>query len=293
MPALRLFVEGELEERAVGSLDVTAVARALHDTRFAFDRVAPTYDRSNAANRTLCDMRARTLRLLDDLVPRGARVLNLGCGPGTDEEHLAARGYQVTAIDWSPAMVREARRRVAAAAISQQVSVEELGIHELDRLDGAPAFDAAVSNLGPLNCVPDLGMAARLIADRLRPGGVLVASVIGRVCPWELALYLWRGNTARARIRFAADLVAVPLEGGTVWTRYYTPAAFERAFAAAGFTRISLRTLGLFVPPPYMQAFADRHRGFVDRLQQLEDAIGSWPGVRAWGDHFLIALRRA
>jgi SAM-dependent methyltransferase len=288
VPALRLFVEGQLEECAVGSLDV---ARALHDTRYAFDRVAPTYDRSNAANRTLCDMRARTLGLLDDLVPRGARVLNLGCGPGTDEEHLAARGYQVTAIDWSPAMVREARRRVASASLAQQVDVKELGIHELDQLDAT--FDAAVSNLGPLNCVPDLGVAARLIADRLRPGGVLVASVIGRVCPWELALYLSRGNTARARIRFAADLVAVPLEGGTVWTRYYTPAAFERAFAAAGFTRVSLRALGLFVPPPYMQAFADRHRGFVDRLQQLEDTVGSWPGVRAWGDHFLIALRRA
>ena len=272
-------------------MDAVDVTRALLDTRGAFDRVAPTYDRSNAENRTLCEMRARTLQVLDRLVPRGARVLNLGCGPGTDEEHLAARGYRVTAIDWSPAMVHEARRRVASADLAQQVSVEELGIHELDRLD--VTFDAAVSNLGPLNCVPDLGESARLIAGRLRPGGVLVASVIGRVCPWELALYLWRRNPTRARIRFAADLVAVPLEGGTVWTRYYTPAPFERAFATAGFTRVSLRTLGLLVPPPYMQAFADRHRGLIDRLQRLEDAIGSWPGVRAWGDHFLIAMRRA
>jgi SAM-dependent methyltransferase len=291
VPALRLFVEGELEERPV-----VEIARALRDTRYAFDRVAPTYDRSNRANPTLCDMRARTLQLLDRLAPRGARVLNLGCGPGTDEEHLAAQGYQVTAIDWSPEMVREARRRVASAALEDRVIVEELGIHELDRLDAIVprgTLDAAVSNLGPLNCVPDLGVAARLIADRLRPGGVLVASVIGRVCPWELALYLWRGNPTRARIRFATDLVAVPLEGGTVWTRYYTPAAFERAFAAAGFTRVALRAMGLLVPPPYMQAFADRHRGLVDRLQQVEDAIGSWPGVRAWGDHFLIALRRA
>jgi SAM-dependent methyltransferase len=286
VPALRLLVEGPLEERPVGSLD-----QLLLDTRGAFDRVAPTYDRSNAENRTLCDMRARTLRLLEQLVPRGARVLNLGCGPGTDEERLAMQGYGVTAIDWSPEMVREARRRVGAGGLADRVSVRELGIHQLDRLEGT--FDAALSNLGPLNCVPDLDLAARLIGDRLRPGGVLVASVIGRVCPWELALYLWRGNLARARVRFAADLVPVPLEGGTVWTRYYTPAAFERAFTAAGFARVTLRTLGLLVPPPYMQAFADRHRGLVDRLQQIEDVTGSWPGMRAWGDHFLIALRRA
>lgn len=275
----------------MGSLARLEQEQALRDTRRAFDRVALTYDRSNAGNRTLCDMRARTLQLLKQLVPGGAHVLDLGCGPGTDETQLAAHGYRVTAIDWSPAMVREARRRVASVDLARRVSVKELGIHELDRLD--VTFDAAVSNLGPLNCVPDLGVAARLIADRLRPGGVLVASVIGRVCPWELALYLWRRNPARARIRFAADLVAVPLEGGTVWTRYYTPATFERAFVEAGFTRVTLRTLGLLVPPPYMQAFADRHRGLIDRLQQIEDAIGAWPGVRAWGDHFLIAMRRA
>jgi SAM-dependent methyltransferase len=275
----------------VGLRSCREIARVLRETRGAFDGVAGTYDRSNRANRTLCDMRARTLHLLDRLVPRGSHVLNLGCGPGTDEEYLAAQGYRITAIDWSPAMVREARQRVVSASITRQVTVEELGIHELDRLTGT--FDAAVSNLGPLNCVPDLSVAARLIADRLRPGGVLVASVIGRVCPWELALYLWRRNPARARVRFARDLVAVPLEGGTVWTRYYSPAAFERVFAAAGFKRVALRSLGLLVPPPYMQAFADRHRGLIDLLQSLEDTVGSWPGVRAWGDHFLIALRRA
>jgi hypothetical protein len=88
-------------------------------------------------------------------------------------------------------------------------------------------------------------------------------------------------------------LVPVPLEGRTVWTRYYTPGEFSRIFAAAGFTRMSLRALALFTPPPYLQAFAGRHPGTVATLQRLDDRLGAWPALRTWGDHFLIVLRKA
>lgn len=270
-----------------------AVTHALLQTQEAFDGVAASYHGSNAENRTLCAMRARAWEAVRAFVPPGSHVLDAGCGPGGDAEHLARQGYRVTAIDWSPAMVHEARRRVRAAGLADRVDVLHAGIHEIHRL--APvdvAFDAVYSNFGPLNCVDDLPAAARLIALRLRPGGVLVASVIGRVCPWEIALYLSRGHVARAAIRFRRGLVPVPLEGHTVWTRYYTPGAFERIFAAAGFARVSLRALGLFAPPPYMQAFAARHPALMNLLQRLDDRAGAWPGVRAFGDHFLVVLRR-
>lgn len=260
----------------------------LADTQIAFDGVAKDYDRANAGNRTICAMRERLWQAVDRAVPPGSSLLDLGCGPGCDVARFAARGYRVTGIDWSPAMVSEARQRDAIR--HPQSSILNVGIHELARL--APtSFDAAYSDLGPLNCVPDLPAAARLIADRVRPGGVLVASVIGRVCPWEIALYLARRDWPRVRVRFSDAMTPVPLEGRTVWTRYYTPAEFEAAFAAAGFARVSLRTLGLLVPPPYLQGFADRHPSLVDRLQRIEDLVGGWPGIRNWGDHFLIVMQ--
>jgi len=277
-------------ERAV----VMTADRALLDTQRAFDGVAAEYGKSNAVNPTLCDMRLRAWQAIDAFVPRGSHVLDLGCGPGCDAEHLAAIGHRVTAIDWSSAMVEQARRRVRSAGLANRVDVLHVGIHQIDRL--APRglqFDAACSNFGALNCVADLERAARPIADRLRPGGVLVASVIGRVCPWEIVLYLSRGDAARAALRFRRGLVPVPLEGETVWTRYYSPREFERIFAAAGLTRVELRALGLFVPPPYLQAFAARHPAFTAALQRLEDRVAAWPLVRAWGDHFLIVLRKA
>jgi SAM-dependent methyltransferase len=265
--------------------------RALLETRAAFDGVAATYDRSNDENPTLRAMRRRTLDAVRRHVQPGAHLLDLGCGPGRDDEELAAAGHMVTAVDWSPAMVGETRVRITRAGLADRVDVHHLGIQEIDQL--APRrFDAAWSNFGPLNCVPHLPHAARLIADRLRPGGLLVASVIGRVCPWEIALYGWRRDWSRLRVRFSKGFAAVPLDGKTVWTRYYSPSAFTRTFKEAGFERVSLRALGLFTPPPYMDAFASRHPSLVAVLQRLDDSLGAVPGLRAMGDHFLIVLEK-
>jgi ubiquinone/menaquinone biosynthesis C-methylase UbiE len=263
----------------------------MDDTRAAFDSVAATYDRSNAANRTLCDMRRRTMFTLQAHVRSGARVLDLGCGPGCDDESLARAGYHVTAVDCSPEMVAQARRRIRVARLEDAVDVHALGIQELDRLP-ASSFDAAYSSFGPLNCVPNLQDAAHLIADRVRTGGVFVASVMGRVCPWEIALFLAKGDWARARLRFAQGFVPVPLNGRTVWTRFYSPSAFSAIFETAGFTRVSVRALGLMVPPPYMQAFAARHPSLIAGLQRAEDCVAGWPAFRACGDHFLIVMKK-
>jgi SAM-dependent methyltransferase len=276
-----------MAERAV------VVSDALADTARAFDGVAARYDRSNTDNPILCAMRERMWRAVDAMVPRGAHLLDLGCGPGADAERFARLGYRVTAIDWSEAMVEEARRRVAAAGCADRVEVQRLGIHELDRLaPPAGVFDAALSNFGPLNCVVDLRAAAQMIAARLRPGGVLVASVIGRLCPWEIALYATRGQWSRAMLRFRRGMIAVPLEARTVWTQYYSPREFEAAFTSAGLRRVALRALGVLTPPPYLDAFARRHDVLVSALERIEDRVAGWPGVRSAGDHFLIALRK-
>jgi SAM-dependent methyltransferase len=283
---MRVFPEDRLE-----APPVELTAARLEQTRDAFDGVAATYDGANRANALIAAMRAHTLAAVTSRLPADARLLDLGCGPGADAVALAERGHRVVATDWSPAMAAAARERASRSSCCNRIEVLHLGIHDVGRLRGR-IFDGVYSDLGPLNCVPDLCAAARTLATLLRPGGLFVASVIGRVCPWEVARYGLAGRWHRASVRFARGFVPVPLEGRTVWMRYYDPDEFDRVFVDAGFRRVARRALGLLTPPPYLDAFASRHPRAIDRLRRLEDTVAAWPGVNRLGDHFLTVLAR-
>ncbi|WP_448058510.1 class I SAM-dependent methyltransferase [Cellulomonas hominis] len=47
-------------------------------------------------------------RLIDAMVPRGARVLDAGCGPGRVGSELARRGHTVVGVDVDPVLVEAA-----------------------------------------------------------------------------------------------------------------------------------------------------------------------------------------
>src|SRR2546425_7130592 len=87
----------------------------LLDTRHAFDSVANVYDGPRGNNALIQRMRHEVWRVLGEVFPAGARLLDLGCGTGIDAVHLAASGYDILATDWSPAMVARTRWRAGEA----------------------------------------------------------------------------------------------------------------------------------------------------------------------------------
>jgi ubiquinone/menaquinone biosynthesis C-methylase UbiE len=263
----------------------------LHETQHAFDSVAADYDGNRGNNALIQDMRREMWRWLDATFASGSRLIDLGCGTGLDAARMARLGHRVTATDWSPAMVRRTSDRAEQERLGDRVQALNVGAHELCRLEGDGVYDGAYSNLGALNCVPDLEAVSGECARLLRPGGALVFTVIGRVCPWELGHYLLRGRWGRAWVRYARGAVPVSMNQRTVWTFYYGPREFYRAFRAH-FSLTHYRGLCVFSPPPYLATFRDRHAQLYQLLWRMDRRIGGWPLLRAMGDHFLLVMRR-
>ncbi len=261
----------------------------LLDTQRAFDSVAADYDGPRGNNELIQRMRLSLWDTVHSECPMGSRLLDLGCGTGLDALEFARRGFHVVATDWSPRMVERTHARVAAAGLQSRVTTAHLGVQQLDRLDDA--FDGIYSNFGPLNCAPDLHAVAAECARLLRPGGRLVFSVIGRICPWELGHYALRGRFRRAGVRAARGVTAVGMNQHTIWTRYYLPREFYRAFAEH-FSLAGYRALSLFMPPPYLLDYYRRRRRWCERLGRLDDRLGALPLLRDMGDHFLIVMQR-
>jgi ubiquinone/menaquinone biosynthesis C-methylase UbiE len=270
------------------AMSVSAQLRATQD---AFDSVAPDYDGARGNNALIQEMRTEMWRWLDATFTSPSRLIDLGCGTGLDAVRMAQRGHFITATDWSPLMVERTRERAAQQAVSARVQTIAVGGQQLQLLDGAGGYDGVYSNLGPLNCVPDLFEVSRQCARLLRPGGRLVFTVVGRICPWEIVHYLLHGKWARATVRFARGVVPVHMNRHTIWTRYYGPRECHRAFRAE-FTLEGYRGLCLFAPPPYLGWVRDRYPRWYRALWRLDRHTAGWPLMRAMGDHFLILMKR-
>jgi len=105
----------------------------------------------------------------------GRHVLEIGCGTGAVTERLVRRGARVTAIDQNPAMLEQARARLAGAS-DGDADLRETTASEIDALPEG-AFDAVVSSFAMSEMShSERAFVLRAAVARLRPGGVLAVA---------------------------------------------------------------------------------------------------------------------
>jgi len=121
---------------------------------------------------------ANTIHLL--ALPRGARVLDVACGPGWVSHWLTRLGYQTTGVDISDQFVALARQRLAddpCLALSDQQLEAMFAVADLEREPLPPSlegtFDAAILE-SCLHHFVDPIAALETIRRGLKPDGVVL-----------------------------------------------------------------------------------------------------------------------
>lgn len=113
--------------------------------------------------------------LAHHLPQRPLRILDVGGGNGADTRYYAAQGHQVTMLDYSPAMLAEAQRRVSAEGIGDAITFVEMDADSLaepgKHLPGGP-FDLALCHLMIEFTPRPQAMLCGILAY-LAPGGLL------------------------------------------------------------------------------------------------------------------------
>lgn len=104
----------------------------------------------------------------------GARILDLGCGPGFYTHMLAERGFHCTGVDFSPASITYARQQAQTAGLDIEYLQQDVRAYS-----PAQQFDFIMMTFGELNVFSALDAHALLnhCAQWLVSGGKLLTEV--------------------------------------------------------------------------------------------------------------------
>lgn len=256
----------------------------------AFDGIARSYDELFTRTAIGRAQRAQVWIELLSAFPHGARILELNCGTGEDARFLAQRGRSVVACDASAEMIRVAEDSTASTGMSAAIEYLQVANEDLGLLNAQAPFDGAFSNFAGLNCLADLRPVARNLATMVRPGGRVLICLWSRVCAGEVAWFFLHGQGKKALRRIFGKATA--RLGGSTITVAYPKISRVREMFEPYFKLEKRRAIGLFVPPSYVESWAQKNARALTRLARLDRAFAAWPILRAIGDHVLLEFVR-
>lgn len=183
------------------------------DTKDTYNRIAEDWHRTHQAD----DWWVSGTEHFCSLLPKGALVLDVGCGGGVKSKYFVDRGLNVVGVDFSESMIDIAKREVPQGRFSV------LDVREVDTLpetfDGIFA-QAVLLHLPKDEIVPVL----RKFKEKLKEGGYLYVAVKEQ-----------RADRSEEEIKDMDDY-GYPYE---LFFSYFTQSEMEQYFSDAGFEIVS------------------------------------------------------
>jgi SAM-dependent methyltransferase len=194
--------------------------------------------------------------LLDEVLdvpePGSKVVADLGCGTGPLLPHLVDRFGRVVALDFAPAMIAKARKRLGDAEGAGKVTFLTRKMHELDDFQGA--FDVAVAvNSIVMPDVREIDRTLLAIRSALKPGGLFlgILPAMDAIHYHTMLLHdeaLDRGLDEEEAERHAGfqgehhfyEFAFGRFQFRGLRQKFWQPFEAEHRFAKAGFARVEL-----------------------------------------------------
>jgi ubiquinone/menaquinone biosynthesis C-methylase UbiE len=142
---------------------------------------------------------------------KGKRVLEVGCGIGTDSINFARAGAELTAVDLSGESLRIAKQRASVMGVDDRIEFVQANAEELTSAVSGAQFDLIYS-FGVIHHTPRPERALAEMRALAAPGGTLKIMVYHRHS-WKV-LWILAGE-GRGRFWQADELIAKYSEAQT------------------------------------------------------------------------------
>jgi ubiquinone/menaquinone biosynthesis C-methylase UbiE len=255
----------------------------------AFDIAASTYDGDFTHTQIGSMQRNRVWKYLDQVLVNktNLKVLELNCGTGEDAIRMARNGHQVLATDISEKMLDVAASKVK----DEKITFLKLDLNKICDYSLDDDFDLVFSNFGGLNCIDSKSLTrfAESLSHILNKNGKFITVVMPQFCLWETLYFLLKGKMHDA-LRRKKPFVMANVSGQLVKTWYYSPSSFDSLMN----TRMeveSVKPIGLFLPPSYLENFFRNNPKSLKLLNWLEERLAFYSWQARISDHFYIQYR--
>jgi len=174
-------------------------------------------------------------------LPRGSKILDVGCGPGQLLLNLLREGYDAVGVDISEGMINEARTLVRANGFPHFDATSVGDIEKLEFSD--KQFDVVVAS-GVIEYQNDDDVALAEMKRVLKPGGHLILNVTNKYSYLTLSENIFIGVKKLPGVRSAVSVLRGLVLGDNRLTdipdkRSHSPGKFDEKLAEYGFEKVA------------------------------------------------------
>jgi ubiquinone/menaquinone biosynthesis C-methylase UbiE len=270
-------------------IPVTNINEQLAAT--AFSRQSAIFDQLYSANEIVQYKRQRVQNHLQQYISPGNFILELNSGTGQDAIWLARQGCRIHATDISTGMQEVVQQKIRTEGLDNFISCELCSFTQLENLQMKGPYDMIFSNFAGLNCTGELNKVLKSFSSLLNPKGIITLVLLPGFCLWEFLL-IFKGKFKTATRRFFSGNGRVAHLENTFFKFWYYNPSYITKFLKDEFDVLGIEGLCTFVPPSYIENFAEKYPKLFKKLREAEDVYkNTWPWKYV-GDYYIISLQK-